>query len=110
MPETPAAATATAASTATASNRTLTKLSLSVACPKNLKINPRVQVKELIDSKSGDHYFRITIPRELVKDILGSGSKVVKQKARPIVVAPPVSSLSSSEAGEEDSMRHHRHS
>ena len=91
------------------SNLISTKLSLSMACPKNLKINPNVHLKEVIDAKSGQHFFKILIPRDLVKDVLGGIKKKEKPKQRPVPVVAP-SSIDSSDAGEDDSMRLQRHS
>ena len=59
------------------------KVSLSLNCPRNIKINENVEIKELRNEKGTKRFFRITIPRELVKDAVGDApKKIVKSMKR----------------------------
>ena len=68
------------------------KVKLSLACPQDIKINQNVQVKELTDTKSGARLFRLSIPRELVKDaLLKPKSKTASSKLMSANIGSPIS-------------------
>ena len=53
------------------------KVSLSVSCPKNLKINENIEIKELKNDKGTKVYFRISFPRSLVSEAVGDAPKKI---------------------------------
>lgn len=53
------------------------KVSISLNCPKNVKINENIEIKELRNETGTKVYFRISFPRSIVKDVVGDAPKKV---------------------------------
>jgi hypothetical protein len=49
-----------------------------------MKINKKVEVKELINSSGDKRFFRISIPREIVRDAIGNAPKAISKTSKPL--------------------------
>ena len=55
-----------------------------MSCPKNLKINENIEIKEIKNETGTKVYFRISFPRSLVKDVVGDAPKKIVKSMKKL--------------------------